>query len=241
MALWCQPTPLACQPASPAGVQSPRPLAHSLHCPTYARRWACCPPNTILLYLFLLLRCTGPCVWVAFVTALSPGSRLAYGRLACHRAFAVEFSSCGAQSPEEVSGVPNSQPAAAHIRCTRCTTELLLEMRCVCDEILETGEQFLVSHLLGNLDRNVEGASLLLVEHPPVWPRCPMHFISVQLCPIDTETRSARALHSEESNRHSGTANNRPASCQTIPTQSKQAKHNPDNRSSPGTNLSLVW
>ena len=145
------------------------------------------------------------------------------------------------QSPEEVSGVPNSQPAAAHIRCTRCTTELLLEMRCVCDEILETGEQFLVSHLLGNLDRNVEGASLLLVEHPPVWPRCPMHFISVQLCPIDTETRSARALHSEESNRPSGTANNRPASCQTIPTQSKQAKHNPDNRSSPGTNLSLVW
>ena len=80
-----------------------------------------------------------------------------------------------------------------------------------------------------------------MADNPPPRPCCPVHCISVQHWRINTETRSARALHSEDSNRHSGTANNRPASCQTIPTQSKQAKHNPDNKSSPGTNLSLVW
>ena len=59
--------------------------------------------------------------------------------------------------PQLTSGAPDAPP-----NCCWKWNE--------CDEILETGEQVLVSHLLGKLEKIVEGASLLLVEHPPVWP-----------------------------------------------------------------------
>ena len=104
-------SPLGCQPG---GVQSPLPAM-----PYIRQTLGLLPTKHHCSTSFLVLHCTRPTAkWLqsVFVTVLSPGSRLAYGRLACHRAFAVEFSSCGAQSPEEVSGVPTSQP---HIRCTR--------------------------------------------------------------------------------------------------------------------------
>ena len=49
----------------------------------------------------------------------------------------------------------------------------------------------------------VQGASLLLADNPPPRPCCPVHCISVQHWRINTETRSARALYSEDSSRHS--------------------------------------
>ena len=117
-------SPLACQP-SRSTESTPRWLTPCIALHTPDAGPAAATHQTPLLYLVSSAatlhrakRLQSVCCvwWVAFVTALSPGSRLAYGRLACHRAFAVEFSSCGAQSPEEVSGVPTSQP---HIRCTR--------------------------------------------------------------------------------------------------------------------------
>ena len=90
VALWCQPTPLACQPASPAGVQSPTPLALSSALPYIRQTLGLLLPTKhhCSTSFFCRVALGRVYIWVAFVTALSPGSRLAYGRLACHRAFA---------------------------------------------------------------------------------------------------------------------------------------------------------
>lgn len=74
------------------------------------------------------------CVWVPFVTAaLSPGSRLAYVRLACHRAFAVpSFRRVVPRESRGSVGCPHlllacrtsGAPPDAPQKCNR-------EMRCV--------------------------------------------------------------------------------------------------------------
>ena len=119
-------SPLPCQAASPAGVQSPLP-AGSLSALPYilSRRWACWPPNTTALLVSsapLQSVCLAAVCHCCVIARLQAGVRPA--RLP--QSFrGAEFSSCGAESPEEVSGVPTSSyPAAPHIRCTtRCTAE----------------------------------------------------------------------------------------------------------------------
>ena len=135
VALWCQPTPLACQPASPAGVQSPTPLALSSALP-YIRQTLglLLPTKHHCSTSFFCRVALGCCVYgwrLSLRYRQAPGWRTA-GSLATELSrIGVFVVWCTEQSPEEVSGVPTSQPAAAHIRCTRCTTEMLLEMGCV--------------------------------------------------------------------------------------------------------------
>ena len=133
VALWCQPTPLACQPASlPA---QPECRVHgrwltpciALHTPDAGPAIAHQTPycSTSFFCCVALGRVYGWRLSLRYRQA--PGWRTA-GSLATELSRWSFRRVVHTQSPEEVSGVPNSQPAAAHIRCTRCTTELLLEM-----------------------------------------------------------------------------------------------------------------
>ena len=80
-------SPLACQ-LQPSRSTESTPPCIALHT-VQTLGLLCYPPDTIAL-LVSSAALQSVCIWVPFVTAaLSPGSRLAYVRLACHRAFAV--------------------------------------------------------------------------------------------------------------------------------------------------------
>ena len=143
MALWCQPTPLACQPASPAGVQSPTPLALSSALP-YIRQ-------TLGLLLPTKHHCS-----TSFFRRVALGCRVCMGGV-CHCVIArlqagvrparlpqsfrgLEFSSCGAQN--RVPRKCRVSPPLSLPQLTSGAPDAPLnfwEKGCVCDEILETG------------------------------------------------------------------------------------------------------
>ena len=127
VALWCQPTPLACQPASPAGVQSPTPLALSSALPYIRQTLGLLLPTKHQCSTSFFRRVAlGCCVYGWRLTLRyrqAPGWRTA-GSLATELSRIGVFvvwctlvhtgELCGAQSPEEVSGVPTSSQPAAH-------------------------------------------------------------------------------------------------------------------------------
>ena len=142
MALWCQPTPLACQPASPAGVQSPTPLALSSALPYIRQTLGLlpCPPNTAALLVSSAALHWAECmggVCHCVIARLQAGVRPA--RLP--QSFrGLEFSSCGAQN--RVLRKCRVSPPLSLPQLTSGAPDAPLnfwEMGCVCDEILETG------------------------------------------------------------------------------------------------------